>query len=87
LPVAGASRDGEHASPDDLAHAYGVNRSYVGEYCKRYEVTVLPNGFEYDGEIYQSLSAVAHAITGSHWNGYHFFKRSLVNAEKLQETK
>ena len=38
-----------------------------------YVVTVLPNGFEYDGEFYRSLSAVAHAISGSHWNGYHFF--------------
>ena len=38
-----------------------------------YQVTVLPNGFEYDGRAYRSLSAVAHSITGSHWNGYHFF--------------
>ena len=38
-----------------------------------YHVTVLPNGFEYDGQAYRSLSAVAHAISGSHWNGYHFF--------------
>ncbi len=38
-----------------------------------YQVTVLPHGFEYDGRAYRSLSAVAHAITGSHWNGYHFF--------------
>ena len=38
-----------------------------------YIVTVLPNGFEHDGEFYRSLSAVAHAISGCHWNGYHFF--------------
>ncbi|MBX3356628.1 MAG: DUF2924 domain-containing protein [Phycisphaeraceae bacterium] len=38
-----------------------------------FKVTVLPNGFEYEGEIYRSLSAVAHAITGSHWNGLLFF--------------
>lgn len=38
-----------------------------------YRVTVLPNGFEYDGDVYRSLSAVAHAITGSHWNGLLFF--------------
>jgi hypothetical protein len=38
-----------------------------------YKVTVLPNGFEYDGEVYRSLSAVAHAISGSHWNGLLFF--------------
>ena len=38
-----------------------------------HHVTVLPNGFEYNGELYRSLSAVAHAISGSHWNGFHFF--------------
>jgi hypothetical protein len=38
-----------------------------------YRVTILPNGFEHDGEVYRSLSAVAHAITGSHWNGLYFF--------------
>lgn len=38
-----------------------------------YHVTVMPNGFEYDGEVYRSLSAVAHAISGSHWNGLLFF--------------
>lgn len=38
-----------------------------------YRVTILPNGFEYDGDVYRSLSAVAHAITGSHWNGLLFF--------------
>jgi hypothetical protein len=38
-----------------------------------HEVTVLPNGFEYDGKVYRSLSAVATAITGSHWNGFLFF--------------
>ena len=40
---------------------------------KTIEVRVLPKGFEYAGEIYRTLSAVATAITGTHWNGYHFF--------------
>jgi hypothetical protein len=38
-----------------------------------HEVTVLPSGFEYRGAAYRSLSAVATAITGSHWNGFGFF--------------
>lgn len=38
-----------------------------------HRVVILSNGFEYGGKVYRSLSAVAHAITGSHWNGYHFF--------------
>ena len=47
-----------------------LRRNYKGH---EYAVTILPNGFEYDGEFYRSLSAVAFAISGSHWNGYHFF--------------
>jgi DUF2924 family protein len=37
------------------------------------ELTVLAQGFQYDGQFYRSLSAVAKAVTGKHWNGYHFF--------------
>lgn len=33
---------------------------------REHRVMVLRNGFEHDGEGYRSLSAVAHAITGSH---------------------
>jgi len=47
-----------------------LTRDYKG---KTFIVTVLRNGFEYDGKVYRSLSAVAKAITGTHWNGYHFF--------------
>jgi hypothetical protein len=36
-------------------------------------VTVLPEGFEYEGRPYQSLSAIARAITGTRWNGWTFF--------------
>ena len=47
-----------------------IKRTYKGHL---YTVNVLDNGFEYDGQRYQSLSAVAHVITGSHWNGFKFF--------------
>lgn len=36
-------------------------------------VTVLEDGFEYDGKHWGSLSAIARAITGSRWNGPLFF--------------
>jgi hypothetical protein len=36
-------------------------------------VTVLDDGFEFEGRRYKSLTAVAKAATGKHWNGYHFF--------------
>ena len=36
-------------------------------------VTVTRDGFEYQGRSYQSLSAIARAITGTRWNGWMFF--------------
>ena len=36
-------------------------------------VTVTRDGFEYQGRPYQSLSAIARAITGTRWNGRVFF--------------
>lgn len=44
------------------------------------EVLVLPKGFEFQGQIYRSLSAIAKHITGSHWNGYKFFHLDEVGA-------
>lgn len=38
-----------------------------------YQVKVLEKGFEYNGNIYKTLSAIAKKITGAHWNGYLFF--------------
>ena len=40
---------------------------------KRYEVTALNDGFEFEGRKYRSLSAIAKVITGTHWNGRAFF--------------
>lgn len=36
-------------------------------------VSVLADGFEYEGRPYRSLSAIARAITGTRWNGWTFF--------------
>ena len=36
-------------------------------------VTVLDDGFEWQGRPYKSLSAIARAITGTRWNGLVFF--------------
>ena len=47
-----------------------IKRLYKG---REIVVRVLPKGFEHEGEVYRTLSAVAKAITGTHWNGYHFF--------------
>lgn len=47
-----------------------LRRDYRG---RRLEVTVLEKGFAFEGKTYRSLSAIAKAVTGSHWNGYGFF--------------
>ena len=38
-----------------------------------HRVTVLQDGFAYDGKTYDSLSQIARMITGSRWNGPRFF--------------
>lgn len=40
-----------------------------------HQVTVLgaESGFEYQGRVYASLSAIARVITGTSWNGLVFF--------------
>jgi hypothetical protein len=48
-----------------------LERRYKGRTLR---VLVLTDGFEYDGEQYKSLTAVAKAITGSHCNGFLFLK-------------
>jgi hypothetical protein len=48
-----------------------LTRPYKGDVV---QVKVLEQGFESQGQVYKSLSAVAKAITGSHCNGFLFFK-------------
>ncbi len=40
---------------------------------KTHQVTVGEAGFEYDGELYKSLSVIARLITGTRWSGPLFF--------------
>jgi hypothetical protein len=53
-------------------------RSYKGQSIR---VKVLTNGFEYQGVHFDSLSAVAKAITSSHCNGLYFFR--LISRKKV----
>jgi hypothetical protein len=48
-----------------------IMREYKGQML---QVRVLPHGFEFEGEVFKSLSAVAKKISGQHCNGYHFFR-------------
>ena len=36
-------------------------------------VLVREDGFEYDGQLYRSLTVIAERITGAHWSGPRFF--------------
>src|SRR5690606_25544603 len=58
-----------------------LTRPYKG---RTIEVKVVdPNGrFECDGEVYRSLSAVAKAVTGSHWSGKLFFGLTAAKNRK-----
>lgn len=47
-----------------------ITRRYKGQLI---QVKVVPGGFEFEGELFKSLSAVVKRVTGSHWNGYKFF--------------
>jgi Protein of unknown function (DUF2924) len=40
---------------------------------KSHRVTVLADGFVYDGDTYSNLSEIAVLITGTRWNGPRFF--------------
>jgi hypothetical protein len=51
-------------------------RDYQGE---RHTVTVVPDGFDWQGATYTSLSAIARAITGTAWNGPRFFALARRN--------
>jgi len=50
-----------------------------------HRVMVLPDGFEHEGQVHRSLTAAAHAISGSHWNGFHFF--GLAKSRKRSNRK
>jgi hypothetical protein len=47
-----------------------LTREYKG---KIYVVKVLADGFEFEGQVYQSLSKIATEIAGCRWNGFTFF--------------
>jgi hypothetical protein len=48
-----------------------ITRTYKN---RTVEVAVHLDGFEYEGQLYKSLSAVARTITGTHLNGFLFFR-------------
>ena len=47
-----------------------LSRRYHGQEIR---VTVLDDGFEWNGRRFKSLSALAREVTGQRWNGFLFF--------------
>jgi hypothetical protein len=48
-----------------------LEREYKG---RRIIVKILAGGFEFEGRVYRSLSAIATEVTGTKWNGFLFFQ-------------
>ncbi len=62
-----------------------LTRNFQG---KTLTVHILEEGFRYEDHVYRSLSAVARQISGTQWNGFLFFGRSLdFPAEALNDEK
>ena len=59
-----------------------LERDYKG---RRVIVKILVDGFEFEGDFYKSLSAIAQAVTGTKWNGFLFF--SLTSPEEKSSGK
>jgi len=55
-----------------------LEREFKG---RRVIVKVLVNGFEFDGKICRSLSAIAQEVTGTKWNGFLFFNLTSMEEE------
>ena len=65
-----AATRSKHPTPRKLTPGTRLVRDWHGV---GHTVTVLEQGFAYAGREWRSLSAIAKAITGAHWNGPRFF--------------
>lgn len=55
-------------------HTYSPGTRFIREWQgKTYEVTVLKEGYLWQGNTYRSLSQIATTITGARWSGPRFF--------------
>ena len=59
-------------------------RDYHGQ---RHTVTVVSDGFDWQGATYPSLSAIARAITGTAWSGPRFFALAPANGAAAGRNK
>lgn len=73
LGVTREIRNGEHNDPRIPSPGSAIVREYKG---RKIRVIVLADhdGFEFEGEQFRTLSAIAKRVTGSHINGFRFFR-------------
>lgn len=81
LPIPATLPPAPNPQSDDRLPPPGtiLTRPYKG---RTLQVQILTEGFAFEGRIYPSLSAVAKAATGSHCNGYLFFRGALNQKEQ-----
>jgi hypothetical protein len=81
LPIPAIPSPSPRPQADDRLPPPGtiLARPYKG---RTLQVQVLTDGFAFEGHVYPSLSAVAKAATGSHCNGYLFFRQALNNPQE-----
>ena len=66
----GAKRGASQELSRRIKSGSQIVRTWKG---KTYRVTVMHDGFAYEGKTYPGLSEVASLITGTRWNGPRFF--------------
>jgi hypothetical protein len=52
-----------------------------------HHVTIVNDGFLWNGSTYRSLSGIARAITGTKWNGPRFFGMRDVNGKEREKRR
>lgn len=70
LSIAAGARHKPVAPKPELKAGMRLLREWHGV---THQVLVLEKGFEWNGDTYSSLSAIATAITGAKWSGPRFF--------------
>ena len=74
-PPSPPSTASKHLDPRLPPIGAAISREYKG---RTIIVTVLDDGFEHEGERFESLSSIAKHVTGSHLNGFRFFRLGAV---------
>jgi hypothetical protein len=90
LEILGEQYDSDNLTTRRIRHDARpvVGTRLIREYRGiEHTVTVLADGYEWEGRPYRSLSAIARAITGTRWNGLVFFGVRGVSARTRTNNK